>query len=194
MAKNIEIQINNGSNSYEILYPKVDLTNNQGTSLPISSTSGNLSVDRLDGIITKAKGGTGTSDINGGRAFYYTYYTGTGTAKVTTAFPNLGLTLKVIVLTCTTVSILSESQGTGQRRLILIPNFYYLDIPDGQGYYHTLSNYYYFNSSEVLEDGGQNDITTKIIYSNNQLSIEFMATPYIHNRSSKKYCLMGFYY
>lgn len=48
MAKNIEIQINQGNNSYEILYPTIDLTNTNANSLPLSKTSGNLEWNRLN--------------------------------------------------------------------------------------------------------------------------------------------------
>lgn len=64
MAKNIEINIQDSSGLYEVLYPKIDLTNNQGTSLPLSSTSGNLASSRVSaGIFSGAF--TFDSAVNG---------------------------------------------------------------------------------------------------------------------------------
>lgn len=63
MAKNIEINIltDDTNKTYEILYPKVDLTNNQGTALPIDSTSGSISItDRTTGNLPSSRLSAGT--------------------------------------------------------------------------------------------------------------------------------------
>lgn len=63
MAKNIEINIltDDSNKTYEILYPKVDLTNNQGTALPIDSTSGSISItDRTTGNLPSSRLSAGT--------------------------------------------------------------------------------------------------------------------------------------
>lgn len=65
MAKNIEININNGSNSYEILYPKSSYTNMSDT-LDIGNTSGNLSLSRtIDNLaMSRVTGNLDVSRIN----------------------------------------------------------------------------------------------------------------------------------
>lgn len=74
MSKNIEINIQTSTNTYEVLYPKIDLTNNQGTLLPIGSVSGNLSVSRVSGNwdLTKVTNKLAVSNVS--EQFYY--YTG----------------------------------------------------------------------------------------------------------------------
>lgn len=71
MAKNIEINIltDDTNKTYEILYPKVDLTNNQGTALPIDSTSGSIDINNrtignLD-IINRTTGNLPSSRLSG---------------------------------------------------------------------------------------------------------------------------------
>lgn len=67
MAKNIEINIltDDTNKTYEILYPKVDLTNNQGTALPIDSTSGSISIaNRTTGNLPSSRLSAGTLSGN----------------------------------------------------------------------------------------------------------------------------------
>ena len=63
MAKNIEINYNNGS-GYDVLYPKTDITNTVGT-LPISRTSGSIDLSsRTSGTLPLSKGGTGKTSAS----------------------------------------------------------------------------------------------------------------------------------
>lgn len=51
MSKNIEINILSNVGSYETLYPKINLSNNDGTSLSLNNTNGSLNSNRLTGTI-----------------------------------------------------------------------------------------------------------------------------------------------
>lgn len=72
MSKNIEINIQTSTNTYEPLYPKTLASN-------------------ISGILSKAQGGTGTTNTNVGTVFYTFSYTGTGSTTDGINIPILDL-------------------------------------------------------------------------------------------------------
>ncbi len=65
MATNIEMNIKKEDGEYDVLYPKIDLTNNQGTSLPITNTSGSIDINtRTTGNLDISNRSTGNLPAN----------------------------------------------------------------------------------------------------------------------------------
>lgn len=160
MAKNIEININNGLNSYEVLYPKIDLTNNQGTSLPISSTSGSINItDRTTGTLTISRGGTGVTSYsslaNQLQSYFYIptieikSYIGTGSTSgsQTIYFSNkTGLKIGLVYWTPFPVARASYTNGTdestsGSETNYAMPQFFVPEKSNEQ------FNFYYIRGS-----------------------------------------------